>query len=825
VIDQVREVAEAIVNLGIADEVRLAPVVKAFRNRVLGDSTATDDSEANDFLAFLENQRIIDRETRIKVEKILSGEITPRAKSRDAQDPFLGKQFGDFRAISKIGEGGMGSVYRAERIEDYSRDYVVKILSPLGADNATYVRFRREGQVMSALRHPNVVRVYTAGELDGLSWLVMDFVDGPTLQEVLDRKQRFDWMNAAKAVRQIALGLEAAHAIGVIHRDVKPQNVLLARAEGLLKVADFGLAKVHRAPSDPTVSRAGDILGSPAYIAPEQWGDHDVDQRADLFALGVVFYQLLTGVLPFRGKTPGDYARKILTGFYDAIELYSPEVPQGVRNVVARLLEVRRENRYQTATSLVLDVERCLRGEYPDVPRLVRNQGDSIERHVLLGRDHWTIGRAAASAIVIAHPTVPERHVLLERTPAGIILRELEARGLLRVNGMRVREITLKDNDVIEFGEAPPFRYRAGVGAIPPPQAGPSGSSPAPVGVAFLGQQERAFAPPLSVPGPIYEAYVRAEHARAVVVLIELLDETTWFRRTLRARRRLLAGGIADDVAGRAADRALASYRRNAAAIPDKLFRATKENLGRDPQAWLAWWFTKGREQFPVQVAPPGPRARASLALSTPSETGASVFPLSTLESWVLGRGSEAEVRFADRSVSRKHATIHRLLTRFAIVDDGSRFGTLLRGERKPVGLLRHDDTLELGRAKAVFRQPDDADAPAADGPIGIDSLVFDSLVEMRSPHVGGALVSMVDAEVLAKQVIEALVARGRVDEDLGTLLRDHLDERRRLALEALPVIAKKNFAEDAAAWREWWAQTKKTLPSQVMPEGWPAPS
>src|SRR5206468_2732233 len=134
----------------------------------------------------------------------------------------------------KIGEGGMGSVYRAERQDDLSQDYVIKVLSPLVADTATYVRFQREGEVMAALRHPNVVRVVEAGEVEGLSFIVMEFVDGPTLQDLFEKKQRFDWQNAAKAARQIGLALEAAHGIGVIHRDVKPQNVLLSRSEGLL---------------------------------------------------------------------------------------------------------------------------------------------------------------------------------------------------------------------------------------------------------------------------------------------------------------------------------------------------------------------------------------------------------------------------------------------------------------------------------------------------------------------------------------------------------------------------------------------------------------
>ncbi|MEZ0227578.1 MAG: serine/threonine protein kinase, partial [Planctomycetota bacterium] len=465
--DPIREVAEAIVNLGIADEVKLAPYIRATHERPLTESTQDDESEVEYFLNSLEQAKVLSLSQRTNVEKILRGDKTPQARTEPAfPDPYVDRIFGAFRTISKIGEGGMGTVYRAERQDDLSQDYVIKVLSPLAADKATYVRFRREGEVMAALRHPNVVRVFVSGEQDGLSYLVMEFVDGPTLQDLFESKKRFDWQNAAKAIRQIAMALEAAHSIGVIHRDVKPQNVLLSRTEGLLKVADFGLAKIHHQPSDPNVSRAGDILGSPAYIAPEQWGDHDVDPRADLFALGIVLYQLVTGVLPFRGRTPGEYAKRILQAPYDPIELYAPDVPEGVKHVIARLLEKRREHRYYSAGQVVADLERVLRDELPDIPRLVRSQGTQVERWPLLGRDEFLIGRAAQAQVIIQHPSVFERHAVIERSGANMLLREVEGKGTVRVNGMRIREITLKENDVIELGEAPPVRFRAGAGPV-----------------------------------------------------------------------------------------------------------------------------------------------------------------------------------------------------------------------------------------------------------------------------------------------------------------------------------------------------------------------
>lgn len=807
--DPVRVLAEAIVDLGIADEFRLAPIIRATRERPISESTQDDTSDAEAFLDALAQANVIDTRQRDTLEKILRGEKTPRTSRMQGFDPFLEKIFGSFRAVAKIGEGGMGSVYRAERLDDLSRDYVIKLLSPLNADAASYVRFRREGEVMAVLRHPNVVRVFASGEEEGLLYIAMEFVDGPTLQDMFEQKKRFDWTNAAKAVRQVALGLDAAHSIGVIHRDVKPQNVLFSRKEGLLKVADFGLAKRHRDPSDPRVSRAGDILGSPAYIAPEQWGDHEIDPRADLWALGVVLYQLVTGVLPFRGRTAADYAKRILGAPFDPVELYAPDCPEGLRQVIARLLEKRREYRYPTAGQVVADLERVLRSELPDVPRLVQSPVGN-GRWPLLGRDEFLVGRAAQAQIIVAHPSITERHALVVRTSAGTLLREVEGKGQVRVNGMRVREIALKDNDVIELAEAPPLRYRAGSARAV--VTGPPASTPGATALTVV-PPGGTLAPPVSVPGPVFDALAREEDARAVLALVELLDEATWQQSVERSKRRLAALGVDAETCSRATERARAGYRRLVASLPDRLFRATHENLGFDPAPWLGWWFTSGRERFPAQVLPPGSGARGTLLVL--GEEGANLppFDLESQEQWSIGRGEECSVRIQERSVSRKHATIHRLLSRLAIRDEGSRFGTIVRGERRPVVLLRHEDTIELGRVKLAFRQPlEDEDGT------GIDRIFFDALVEMRSPFVQGALVALLDVESRLASLGNPLPGAG--EEDVARSLRRYFEDRRRQALEALPAITKVNHGPQAAAWSAYWETARAAAPPQVTLDG-----
>ena len=231
---------------------------------------------------------------------------------------MIGQTVGPYKIVDKLGEGGMGEVYRA-RDARLNRDVALKMLpAVLAGDAERLARFRREAQVLAALNHPNVAHLYGFEEsATGAPALVMELVEGQTLAEMLKAQGALGLGDALAIAKQIADALEAAHEQGIVHRDLKPANIKV-RADGTVKVLDFGLAKAldpnvssttADAMNSPTLTAAfgtvqmGMILGTAAYMAPEQAKGKPVDKRADIWAFGVVFYEMLTGKCPFIAET------------------------------------------------------------------------------------------------------------------------------------------------------------------------------------------------------------------------------------------------------------------------------------------------------------------------------------------------------------------------------------------------------------------------------------------------------------------------------------------------------------------------------------------
>jgi hypothetical protein len=242
---------------------------------------------------------------------------------------------------SVLGRGGMGVVYRA-RHKALDRDVALKVLpATLAGDAAFAERFQREARALAKLQHPNIVGVHDFGESDGLFWLVMEFVDGTNIRQAM-KAGTIGPKEALAIVPQICDALQYAHEHGVVHRDIKPENVLLDRS-GRVKVADFGLAKMmERGETDRSLTGAGQVMGTPHYMAPEQWErPKDVDHRADIYSLGVVFYEMLTGELPV-----GRFAAPSKKSDVDA----------RIDEIVLKTLEREREARYQRAEEVKTDV-------------------------------------------------------------------------------------------------------------------------------------------------------------------------------------------------------------------------------------------------------------------------------------------------------------------------------------------------------------------------------------------------------------------------------------------------------------------------------------
>src|ERR1700674_4202664 len=218
----------------------------------------------------------------------------------------LGSQVGSYRIESQLGEGGMGVVYRALDTK-LNRPVAIKLLSDDLADAAARRRFQREAQTASSLNHPHILTVHDVGEFDGRQYLVTEFVDGGTLKDWAQATTR-TWRQIIELLIGVADGLAAAHAVGIVHRDIKPENILVAK-NGYAKLADFGLAKAAEGAENRDLTRtlterhtrAGVIVGTIAYLSPEQASGKPLDARSDIFSFGIVLYEILGGKRPFTG--------------------------------------------------------------------------------------------------------------------------------------------------------------------------------------------------------------------------------------------------------------------------------------------------------------------------------------------------------------------------------------------------------------------------------------------------------------------------------------------------------------------------------------------
>jgi tRNA A-37 threonylcarbamoyl transferase component Bud32 len=299
------------------------------------------------------------------------------------------RRIGPFEVLSELGRGGMGIVYKAYHSKLH-RVVALKVLSPALADDKEFLqRFEREAQSAAALNHPNIVTVYDVGAEAGEHYIAMEYVDGPNLQQRLDAEGALEWTEALRIVRQALRGLDAAHRIGVVHRDIKPHNIILNGA-GLVKIADFGLAK-RLDDSVQTLTIPGLIVGSPAYMAPEQARGEELDARTDLFALGGVLYTLLSGHPPFAGKTRSELLRNILGENPTALRSIRADLPIPVARLVERALEKDPDNRFASAEEMGTAVDLTLAG-MGETRRLIPEKAPARTR---------ATGRLAVAVVII----------------------------------------------------------------------------------------------------------------------------------------------------------------------------------------------------------------------------------------------------------------------------------------------------------------------------------------------------------------------------------------------------------------------------------------
>ena len=267
---------------------------------------------------------------------------------------------GRYRVEARIGAGGMAEVYRGLDTT-LNRTVAIKVLkAPFASDESFVERFRREAQAAARLNHPNVVSVYDTGTDNGTNYIVMEYVQGRTLAVFITKGGRVAPMMAVEIAEKVADALAAAHAHGVIHRDIKPANIMVTR-EGVVKVMDFGIARLTT--SQETIEQTAAVLGTAAYLSPEQAQGQPIDARTDVYSLGCVLYEMLTGGAPFTGDTAVAIAYKHVQETPPPPSTKNPDLSPALDAVVMRALAKNPANRYQTAAEFRDDLERLRTGQ------------------------------------------------------------------------------------------------------------------------------------------------------------------------------------------------------------------------------------------------------------------------------------------------------------------------------------------------------------------------------------------------------------------------------------------------------------------------------
>lgn len=380
-----------------------------------------------------------------------------------------GASIGSYVIDARIGAGGMGEVYLA-RDTKLNRPVAMKLLSDRVADPDARRRFQREAQLASSLNHPHIVTVYDAGEFEGRQYLVTEYIDGGTLRQWL--KQTRNWRQALELLTGVADGLAAAHGANIFHRDIKPENILMTKS-GYAKLADFGLAKLAEGaaalPDDVTITagtRPGAVLGTPAYMSPEQAAGSALDARSDIFSFGVVLYEALSGTRPFIATSEVDQLHAII--HTDPAPLAST-IPSALRMAVEKAMEKDPADRYQSIRELVIDLRRLVRQPSTPAPR-------TFERPIR----RWLFYGAAAGFLLGAMTVVPfwlssrtaetvsprhtpfavtqERHYAAKWAPNGEAIAYAAETGgkrnvfLRYLNSPAGTQLTHTDGDVSVFG-------------------------------------------------------------------------------------------------------------------------------------------------------------------------------------------------------------------------------------------------------------------------------------------------------------------------------------------------------------------------------------
>jgi len=274
-------------------------------------------------------------------------------------EPLVGKVVGDYEVLREVGRGGMGVVYEAHE-RSLQRTVALKVLpSNISADISFAKRFEREARFAASLSHPNIVSIYAVGKHEDVRYIAMEYIKGKTLTTLIREAGRLSVGRALEITLQAADALKAAHRVGMVHRDIKPDNIMIDEF-GRVKVMDFGLARgIHSATQ---LTAEGAVLGTPRYMSPEQCEGLKPDQRSDIYSLGIVLFEMLSGRTPYGADTPLALMRQIVELPLPSLQEISADVPPQVCSIVYRMTAKRPEDRYDNADAVCEDIRVHLEG-------------------------------------------------------------------------------------------------------------------------------------------------------------------------------------------------------------------------------------------------------------------------------------------------------------------------------------------------------------------------------------------------------------------------------------------------------------------------------
>ena len=289
----------------------------------------------------------------------------------------IGMMLGDrYEILEKIGTGGMSDVYKAKD-HKLNRYVAVKVLKQEFSENTNFVsKFRVEAQAAASLMHPNIVNVYDVGEENGVHYIVMELVEGITLKKYIEKKARLSVKEAVSIAIQACMGLEAAHRNHIIHRDIKPQNIIISK-EGKVKVTDFGIAK---AATSNTIT--SNVMGSVHYTSPEQARGGYSDERSDIYSMGITLFEMLTGRVPFNGDTTVAIAIKQIQEPMPSPRDFVPEIPVSVEQIVLKCTQKSPDRRYQNVGELIEDLKKSLVTPDEDFVKVIDTDSNAATRKI-----------------------------------------------------------------------------------------------------------------------------------------------------------------------------------------------------------------------------------------------------------------------------------------------------------------------------------------------------------------------------------------------------------------------------------------------------------